>query len=92
MTEAERAAALKNVQLELFQLKKEYSLKRRELKRKFLLLHGKGQKRCRKCKDAMDVEQFYLDNRYADGRYPYCRECQIAKVMRKGNIKSGRAA
>jgi len=41
MSEAERAEALKSIQLELFQLKQEYALKRKELKRQLTLIHGK---------------------------------------------------
>ena len=87
MSEAERAAALKNVQLELFQLKKEYELKRRQLKRQLTLIQGAGMKRCRDCNEVMEVEQFALDPRYLDHRYPYCHEC---KRMR--NLKRQRAA
>lgn len=79
MSETERAEHLKAIQLELFQLKKDYLLKSRQLKRKFKLIQGMGQKRCRKCREEMDVDQFYVDDRYADGRYPYCRECQTGK-------------
>src|SRR5688572_29576112 len=32
-------------------------------------------KKCCKCRLEMDVDQFYDDTRYADNRYPYCREC-----------------
>jgi formamidopyrimidine-DNA glycosylase len=89
MSESERAQALKSIQLEMFQ---DYLLKRRELKRQLILVHGKGLKRCRKCGHEMDVEQFYKDSRYADGYYSYCRECQLAKITRKGNVRAGVAA
>lgn len=93
MTEAERSKALKEVQLELFQLKQEYLLKRKALTRKFRLIQGRGMKRCRDCREEMDVEQFPLDPRYLDHRYPYCYECKLARVIkRKGNVKAGRAA
>lgn len=88
MSESERAEALESIQLELFQLKRQYALQRKELKRQLVLLHGRGMKRCRKCRDEMDVEQFYKDPRYADGYYPYCRECQSTKISRKGNVRS----
>lgn len=89
MSETERAAALKEVQLELFELKrkfqliasehwKEFRLAKRELVRKQLLLFNSGTKSCRKCNEVMDVEQFYRDDRYADGRRPYCIECDSA--------------
>jgi hypothetical protein len=95
MSEAERAEALKAIQLELFQIKRSYVQRRRELKRQFVLIQGMGQKRCRKCRELMDVEQFYLDNRYLDQRYPYCIECcaERYKLKRKGNvIAQGRVA
>lgn len=89
MTETERAAALKSVQLELFQLKREYLLKRKELKRQLVLIQGRGMKRCRDCREEMEVDQFPLDPRYMDHRYPYCYECKRARVVkRKGNVKA----
>ena len=91
MSELERAEALKAVQLELFQLKKNYAAKRRELKRQFILIQGAGQKRCRKCRELMDVEQFYLDNRRADKRYPYCIEC-CSKRAAEAYVKRKKAA
>ena len=83
MSEAERAAALKSIQLELFQLKKEYLLRARQLKRQLVLIQGRGLKRCRICRDEMDVEQFPLDPRYLDHRYPYCYECKLARVIKR---------
>ncbi len=35
-----------------------------------------GTKQCRKCGETMDVDQFYKDDRYADGFHPWCRECK----------------
>jgi hypothetical protein len=87
MSEAERAQALKSIQLELFQLKQDYLVKRKELTRRLTLIHGKGLKTCRKCRLEMDVEQFYQDSRYRDGYYPYCRECQVKRISRKGNVR-----
>lgn len=94
MSESERAAALREVQLELFALKQDYVLRARELKRKLTLIRGGGMKRCRdeECTglgELMDVEQFYEDPRYTDGYYPYCRECKLRRnAQRKGNVIS----
>lgn len=91
MSESERAEKLREIQLELFQVTREHLLSRRrikELKRQFILIHGSGQKRCRKCDEVMDVEQFYPDKRYADGYYPHCRECQVKKITRKGDSRA----
>lgn len=32
-------------------------------------------KRCSKCGELKNVESFYTDKRYKDGRYPSCKEC-----------------
>lgn len=96
MSESERAEKLKAIQLELLQLKREYLLREREIRARLRLIQGMGQKRCRKCDDVMDVDQFYVDVRYLDGRYPYCMECKNAmnkaRTRRKGNVLAGRAA
>jgi len=82
MSEAERNQELKAIQLELFQLRrKEKELKAR---RRFVLLNGGKEKRCKKCGDTMDLDQFYKDARYADGLYPRCIECKNGPY-RKGN-------
>lgn len=92
MSETERVEALKAIQLELFQLRREYLLRVKDLKarRKFLLLHGRNQKRCRKCNEMMDAEQFYRDRQFADGLYPWCRECcakrDKERYKRKRNV------
>lgn len=89
MTELERAQALKEVQMELFQLKKEYLLKRKQLKRQLVLIQGRGMKQCRICREEMEVDQFPLDPRYLDNRYPYCYECQNKRVLRrKGSVRA----
>lgn len=75
MSEAERAAAIKEIQLELFEIKRTYLNLSKQLKRKIATLASKGRKRCRQCKEVMDVEQFYVDMQKADGRYSYCIEC-----------------
>lgn len=98
MSETERTEALKAIQLELFQLKREYALKTRELKRQLILIQGGGQKRCRDCDLLMDVEQFYPDNSRWDKRDVYCIECRSkrsskAYAKRKANvIARGKAA
>lgn len=95
MSELERAEAAKEIQLELFQLKqdqaertREYLAKRKALKRKLRLIHGKGLKRCRRCNYEMPVEQFSLDRQKTDGRSSYCLECisERYKLRRKGNV------
>lgn len=109
MSESERAAALEAIQLELFALDREYAdvvadfyAKRREiLKRRLLILHTErvareGMKLCRKCGAEKNVREFYQEARYADGRRPYCIECDSARAKgryRKGNvIARGRVA
>lgn len=84
MSEAERAEALKAIQLELFALQKQQSAivaafqsKKRELVRRKKQIAANGQKQCRKCREVMDVDQFYREARYADGRRPYCIECEL---------------
>jgi len=80
MSEQERAEQLKAIQLQLIELKKEYLLQTRRLKRQLTLVANQGLKRCRRCFEEMHVEQFYEDDRYTDGRYPYCRECKSGKA------------
>lgn len=109
MSESERAAALEAIQLELFALDREYGdlvadfyAKRRAImRRRQLLLHSErvskaGMKLCRKCEIEKDVKQFYQEARYADGRRPYCIECDQKRFKsryRKGNVISrGKAA
>lgn len=113
MSEAERAEALRAVQMELFRLKqsyesacrqlglfdlrKDYEAKRNEMKRRLRLIQGGGQKRCRDCRELMDVEQFYLDNSRFDKRDVYCIECRAerarrAYAKRKGNVIARGAA
>lgn len=102
MSEAERAKALEAIQLELFALEREYGdvvadfyAKRRAiLRRRQLLMHTarvvkEGMKVCRKCDAEKDVNQFYQEARYADGRRPYCIECDLKRMKassRKGNV------
>jgi|ERR1051325_4304381 hypothetical protein len=104
MSESERAAALEAIQLELFALDREYGdlvadfyAKRRQiLRRRQLILHATrvarvGMKRCRKCGADKDVSEFYQEARYADGRRPYCIQCDLARMrdrQRKGNVIS----
>ena len=95
MSESERAAALKEVQLELFALRQKYLLKTGKLKRKLFLIQGGGMKRCRAIGCAsngepMPFDQFYKDDRAADGYYPFCRECKgrmaRERYQRKRNV------
>ena len=82
MSEAE------SLQLELFELSKETKLilvrlnqiaaEQKEIKQKVKLLIPT--KRCRVCREVMGREQFYEDDRYADGMYPYCRECKRVRA------------
>lgn len=104
MSDAERAAALEAIQLELFALDREYGdlvadfyAKRRQILRRRQLillterLAGEGMKLCRKCGAEKDVKKFYQEARYADGRRPYCIECDSARARaryRKGNVIS----
>lgn len=83
MSEAERAAAIKELQLELFEMKRTYLNRSKQLKRKLILIQGRGQKRCRKCRELMDVEQFYKDPRRSDGNDSYCIECRIQQAKEK---------
>lgn len=102
MGEAERAEAVRSIQLELFQLGKEYQRvlrdfysKRKALKRKLRLVQATGRKRCRQCRIEMDIEQFYKDKQKSDGRDSYCIECRgtrnkisrcLGSAERKGNV------
>ena len=89
MSESERAEKLKAIQLELFQIKQVYVQKRKELKRQLVLIRGRGMKRCRDCSEVMEVDQFPLDPRYSDARYPYCYECKNARnLKRKGSASA----
>lgn len=102
MSEAERAEALKEVQLELFAIRQKYLLKTGKLKRKLFLIQGGGMKRCRAIACAsqgepMKFDQFYKDDRSADGYYQYCKECKVRlskdRYHRKRNVISrGKAA
>lgn len=92
MSEAERTSTLKAIQLELFQLKKSYELKRRELKRQLRLIQGGGQKRCRDCDLVMDVEQFYPDRSRRDDRDVYCIECRSRKAAQAYARRKSKAA
>ena len=102
MSESERAAALKEVQLELFAIRQKYLLKTGKLKRKLFLIQGGGMKRCRAkgCSslgELMRFDQFYKDDRSADGYYHICCECKVRlsteRYYRKRNVLSkGKAA
>lgn len=94
MTEPERAAALKSVQLELVQLKNQVIALQRKQKRierrlKVVMYSaGIGTKVCRQCQIEMDLEQFYKDLQKSDGRDSYCVECRgmrnkISRCLRK---------
>lgn len=86
MSEAERAEAISAVQLELFNLQREYKSalkdfynKRRVLKRKLRLVQANGMKRCRRCRVEMDIEQFYRDKQKSDGHDSYCTDCRLLR-------------
>lgn len=82
MSERELREALEPIQLRLFQLRaevKQIAAERKRLKREAAKLIAQGKKVCRKCREEMESEQFYRDDRYRDGLYPYCRECQGKK-------------
>lgn len=81
MSEAERIQAMQAVQLRLFEL----AVERKELKQTVIKLLAQHKKRCRRPECAsrgeeMQAEQFYVDERYSDNLYPYCRECKTAMV------------
>lgn len=64
---------IQKLQLELFALRGQLRVieqKVEQLKRK------REPKRCKRCDEMMDADQFYADDRYRDGKYPYCRECK----------------
>lgn len=72
MNEAERLTKIEEIQLELFEL----AVERKQMKLALLRLIAGQKKTCRKCREEMEAEQFYVDERYSDGLYPYCRECK----------------
>jgi len=73
VTEPQRARAIEAVQLRLFELEQ----KRLRLVSRLEVLKGTGTKRCRQvCGEVKPVSEFYEDPRYADGYYPYCRDCK----------------
>jgi hypothetical protein len=102
MSETERVEVLKAIQMELFELGKEYQrvlrdfyAKRKALKRKLKLALAAGRKTCRQCRIEMDIEQFYKDKQKSDGRDSYCIECRgtrnkisrcLGSAERKGNV------
>jgi len=94
---------LRSLQLELFEIEfalSEFEKKRKEIRARLNQL-GAGMKTCTKCKEEMEIEQFYRDNQKFDKRSSWCRECVTQAVMtryhkaelrRKGNVKSGGVA
>lgn len=82
MTEAERSKALKDIQLELFELKSERAAITshiRFLERKARRITTTGVKTCRQCRVEMPVDQFYADRQKVDGRDSYCIECRLER-------------
>lgn len=79
MSEQERAQAIKSLQLELFEMKRVYLLKAKQLKREINQIASKGMKVCRLCRLEMDVEQFYRRKDTLDQRDSWCIECRKAK-------------
>jgi hypothetical protein len=74
---------LQPIQLRLFELRvqvRQIADERKRLMRQRARLIASGKKVCRKCNEEMDSEQFYVDDRYRDGLYPYCRECKSTMV------------
>jgi hypothetical protein len=61
----------------------------KQLRRKIVALKSRVKrlgagllKTCARCRLEMDADQFYRDARYADGRYPYCKECKTEMATR----------
>lgn len=79
MTEPQRAKEIEAIQLRLFELTaqvKEIKQERVRLKRMKARIVMQGVKRCRKCRDEMDADQFYPAERMRDGLDSYCIECR----------------
>jgi hypothetical protein len=78
---------LESLQLELFSLQKQIvdlSTRIEEMKRRERRANAPAMKVCIKCKgDPKPREQFYLDARYVDGLYPYCRPCKAEYYRRR---------
>lgn len=88
MSEAERVEAIKSLQMQLFELKREYLLTAKKLKRQLSMVQDCGLKMCRKCRVEMDVEQFAVDRSKADGRDSYCSECRRGYYESKKRLKA----
>lgn len=90
MTEPERVRAIEAVQLRLFELEK-YRLR---LLGQIELFKSQGTKICRRvnCRKAKPVAQFGKDNRYSDGRYPYCNACKSEMVKQRNRAQKKVAA
>lgn len=68
---------VREIQMELFAIDStiyQFSQKRKELKAKLVTL-GVGTKTCTKCKEELDIDQFYRDGQKPDGRSAWCCEC-----------------
>lgn len=93
MNEPQRARAIKVIQLELFERKRELERIAEQIEMDFRarleLVSATGTKICRKvgCRKEKPVSEFYQDDRYADSRYPYCRDCK-RKMNREGHRKA----
>lgn len=79
MSEAERKAQIEAIQLRLFEVKREYLLISRKLKRQLRIVQSRGMKMCRQCRIEMNIEQFYRDRYKSDGRDSYCIECRVKR-------------
>lgn len=87
MSESELTRAIKAVQLQLFSLRMERKGLVKALSRIRQKRFKDTHKRCRKCNVTMLAELVYVDERYADGLYPYCRICK-SDMVKARNAKA----
>jgi hypothetical protein len=82
MNEPERHRAIEALQLEMFSRKRELEREIEQLeldfKAKLELVKSQGTKVCRKCGEERSIQMFYVDIRYKDDHFPYCKLCKSA--------------
>jgi len=80
-----RSQIVRSLQMELFEIEmqlSEFEAKRKQIKAE-LAKRGAGTKVCRKCREEMDIDQFYRDKQKLDGRTSWCHECVKEKERKK---------
>ncbi len=87
---SKQAGVVRGIQMELFQVEallSEFEAKRKELKARLARM-GAGTKVCTKCKEEMDIEQFYRDRQKIDRRSSWCCECKQTAGRERWQRKS----